>query len=198
LAAERAQNGFRLAASGGVINLREVLMKGVISRLAVVAGTVAMLVAMSVVPVSAVAVQGPVLRVFNPNPGDTLPRGRLFFLGQAWDASATTGQGIDRVSVYSGDRDAGAIWLGTAAKATCQSGNCPSINGRDQGVGIQGSIGLSSPVNGWTIKSRVTLKRIHSGSMWFYARSSVTGLETIVKVDNVMIDPGRALGQVQP
>jgi hypothetical protein len=157
-----------------------------------------MLVAVSVVPVSAVAVQGPVLNVFNPNSGDTLPRGRLFFLGQAWDASATSGQGIDRVSVYAGDRDAGAIWLGTAAKATCKSGNCPVIGGRNQGVGIQGSIGLTSPVNGWTIKSRITLKKIHSGPLWFYARSSVTGLETIVKVDSVKIDPGRAVGQVQP
>jgi hypothetical protein len=173
-------------------------MKGVVSRFGVIVGTVALLAALSAVPVSAVAVQGPVLKVFNPNSGDTLPRGRMYFIGSANDPAATSGHGIDRVSVYAGDRDAGAIWLGTAAKATCQSGNCPVIGGRNQGVGIQGSIGLASPQNGWTIKSRITLKKFMSGSLWFYARSSVSGLETIVKVDNVMIDPGRALGSVQP
>lgn len=180
-------------------------MKGVGSRITVAVGVAAMVAAVSVVPVSAVAVQGPVLRVFNPNSGDVLPRGRFIFLGAAWDPSATIGAGVDRVSVYAGDRDAGAIWLGTAAKATCQSGNCPSIGGRDQGVGIQGSLGLPNPLTdgqfataGWSLKTRIILKKIHSGTLWFYARSSVTGVESIVKVDSISIDPGRALGRVQP
>jgi hypothetical protein len=102
--------------------------------------------------------------------------------------------------VYQGDRDQGATWLGTAAKATCISGNCPAIDGRDQGVGIQGSLGLPNPLAaptgqfataGWNIKSRLTLKKSNSGSYWFYARSSVTGIETIVRVDNITVDPGR-------
>jgi len=176
-------------------------MKGVVSRLVVVVGTIAMLAALSVVPVSAVAISGPVVKVFNPNAGDILPRGRIFFSGQAFDPSATSGAGVDRVSVYFGDRDSGGIWMGTAAKAICQSGNCPLIGGRDQGVvnfGGGGSIGLSTPVNGWNLKSRITVKKIHSGTWFFYGRSSVTGVETLVKVDNVIVDPGRALGNVQP
>jgi hypothetical protein len=172
-------------------------------------GTAALLVAVGVVPVSAVAVSGPVLRVFNPATGDTLPRGRYIFRGAAWDAAATdftatAPAGVDRVSVYAGDRDKGGIWLGTAAKATCQSGNCPQIGGRTQGVGIQGSIGVPNPLDsgrfskgGWTLKSRVNLRKIHSGSLWFYARSAITGQESVVKIDNISIDPGRA-PNVQP
>jgi hypothetical protein len=180
-------------------------MKGIVSRVAVVAGVVAMLAAVSIVPVSAAAVQGPVLKVFNPNSGDVLPRGRFYFSGAAWDPAATNGPGVDRVSVYAGDRDAGAIWLGTAAKVTCQSGNCPVIGGRNQGVGIQGSLGKPNPLDagqfataGWTIKTRITLKKTFSGTLWFYARSAITGLETIVKVDNISIDPGRPIRDVQP
>jgi hypothetical protein len=179
-------------------------MKVLVSRLAVCAGVVAALVAVSVIPVSAVAVPGPQLRVFNPNSGDTLPRGRYIFLGAAWDPTATTGTGVDRVQVFAGDRDLGSVWLGTAAKATCQSGNCPSIDGRDQGVGIQGSLGVLNPLAapgsqfekaGWSLKSRLVLKQTYSGTLWFYARSSVTGQETIVQVGPISIDPGRAVNQ---
>jgi hypothetical protein len=179
-------------------------MKVLVSRLAVCAGVVAALVAVSVIPVSAVAVPGPQLRVFNPNSGDVLPRGRYIFLGAAWDPGATTGTGVDRVQVFAGDRDQGSIWLGTAAKATCQSGNCPAIDGRDQGVGIQGSLGVLNPLAapgsqfekaGWSLKSRLTLTQTYSGTLWFYARSSVTGQETIVQVGPISIDPGRAINQ---
>jgi hypothetical protein len=185
-------------------------MRGIVSRCGVVLGTAALLVAVGVVPVSAVAVPGPVLRVFNPASGDVLPRGRYIFLGAAWDAgatdfTATAPAGVDRVSVFAGDRNLGGIWLGTAAKATCQSGTCPQIGGRNQGVGIQGSIGAPNPLDsgkfakaGWTLKSRITLRKIHSGSLWFYARSAVTGQETIVKIDNISIDPGRAVPNIQP
>jgi hypothetical protein len=185
-------------------------MRRMISRCVVVLGTAALLVAVSVVPVSAVAVPGPILRVFNPTQGDVLPRGRYVFLGAAWDPAAsdftaTAPAGVDRVSVYSGDRDKGGIWLGTAAKATCVSGTCPQIGGRNQGVGIQGSIGVSNPLDngqfskaGWTLKSRISLRKIHSGSLWFYARSAVTGQESVVKIDNISIDPGRAVPNVQP
>jgi hypothetical protein len=167
-------------------------------------------VAVGVLPVSALAVSGPVLRVFNPNSGDVLPRGRYIFRGAAWDPagtdfSTTAPAGVDRVSVYAGDRDKGGIWLGTAAKATCASGSCPQIGGRNQGVGIQGSIGVSNPLDsgkfskgGWTLKSRVTLRKIYSGSLWFYARSAITGQESVVKIDNISIDPGRAVPNVQP
>jgi hypothetical protein len=176
-------------------------MKGVVSRIVIIVGTLAVLAGLSLAPAFAVAVPGPALMVGNPNPGDVLPRGRLFFTGQAWDALALKGPGVDRVSVYSGGgRDNGGVWLGTAAKSVCiamggPGNNCPIIDGREQGAAnFQGnSIGLSVPLNGWAIKSRVTLKRSHSGSFYFYARSSVSGAETVVKVDNISVDPGRAL-----
>jgi len=182
-------------------------MKGVVSRVLIVAGTMAIMVGLSVGPAFAIAVPGPTLLVGNPNAGDVLPRGRLYFNGQAWDALAkAAGSGVDKVSVYSfPGRDGGGIWLGTASKTVCiasggPGNNCPVVGGREQGTAnYQGnSIGLAAPVGGWSIKSRIVLKKIHSGSMFFYARSSVTGAETVVQVDNIIVDPGRALGQVQP
>jgi hypothetical protein len=119
---------------------------------------------------------------------------------------AKSGGGVDKVSIYSNlGRDGGGIWLGTASKTVCiaaggPGNNCPVIGGREQGkANFQGNlIGLSAPVGGWSLRSRITLKKIHSGSMFFYARSSVTGAETVVQVDGIRVDPGRALGQVQP
>ena len=168
-------------------------MRWIVSRLVVVTGAAAVLAVVSIFPVSAAPVEGPVLKVFNPAQGDVLRRGTNVFVGQAFDRTSTTGQGIDRVSVYAGNRDAGAKWLGIAAKATCQSGNCPVVGGREQDRKnfAGGLINLSSPANGWALKIMVTRRKIPNGNLWFYARSSVTGQETVVKVDNIQIDPGK-------
>ena len=175
-------------------------MKGVLSRIAILSGTVLVLAGISVAPAFAIAVPGPTLVVSNPSPGDVLPRGRLFFTGQAWDPLAKTGSGVSRVSIYSAPgRDSGGLWLGTASKKFCigfldpSSSGCPFIEGRDQGAAnFQGnSLDMSTPPNGWSIKSRITLTKHLAGTLFFYARSAITGAETVVTVDNVSIDPGR-------
>lgn len=182
-------------------------MKGVLSRIAILSGTIAVLGAISVAPAFAIAVPGPNLVVANPASGDVLPRGRLYFTGQAWDPLAKTGSGISRISIYSAPgRDGGGVWLGTASKKYCvgffdpSSSGCPLIEGRDQGAAnFQGNaIDLSTPVNGWSIKSRITLTKHLAGTLYFYARSAITGAETVVTVDNVRIDPGRNVVNGKP
>lgn len=55
----------------------------------------------------------PVLDLFNPNPGDLVLPGDYTISGMALDPLATTGSGIDEVSVYLGPRDQGGVPLGT-------------------------------------------------------------------------------------
>ena len=86
-------------------------MKGIVSRLAIGAGVISAIAAISVIPASAQSSQGPVLIVANPNPGDTLPRGKTYFFGVAYDPSGMSTKfapaGVDRVEAYAGDRDNG-------------------------------------------------------------------------------------------
>src|SRR5713101_3641795 len=173
-------------------------MKGILSRLAVGVSVIAALVATSVIPASAQATpRGPVLSVANPSPGNQLPRGKVYFFGTAYDPSgkstAYAPAGVDRVQAFAGDRDAGGIWIGTASKLTvtgvlpslCQSGNCIGLNGKDQDPGISGQLGITigGPANsGWSIKTYRSLKFFMSGTLYFYARSAITSMETLVQV----------------
>jgi hypothetical protein len=69
-------------------------------------------------PVPVVAATQPrpalVLTVSNPQPNDLLPRARLAMEGRAFDRSAASGSGIDKVSVFLDDRDGGGQLIGDA------------------------------------------------------------------------------------
>ena len=118
------------------------------------------LVALLAVPVTAASAQaqpGPTLVVENPNPGDMLTLGKLEMQGEAFDPVATTGSGVDRVSVFLDNRDEGGMFLGDATLAAPTS-------------------------DGWTLLTPV-LKGVGDGhSLFVYARSAVTGDETVVKI----------------
>jgi hypothetical protein len=95
-----------------------------------------------------------VLSVGNPQPGDLVPRGRLVMQGVAFDRSAPQGSGIDKVSVFLDDREAGGQHLGDAT--------------------------LGQPnAAGFTINadfSRASGKHM----LFVYARSSITGREAVL------------------
>ncbi len=55
-----------------------------------------------------------VLSIDNPQPNDSIPRGRLSMSGRAFDRSAAQGSGIDKVSVFIDDRDSGGQHIGDA------------------------------------------------------------------------------------
>src|SRR5579864_5704475 len=105
---------------------------------------------------AAVVQPGPslVLSVGNPQPNDSLPRGKYVMQGLAFDRAANTGSGVDRVSVFVDDRDSGGQHVGDAT--------------------------LGQPVaNGFS--ATVDLSRTSGAhTLFVYARSSVTGQETSV------------------
>jgi hypothetical protein len=95
-----------------------------------------------------------VLSVANPQPNDLLPRGKYVMQGLAFDRAANTGSGVDKVSVFVEDRDAGGQLVGDA------------ILGQPGATGFTVTADLSRAGGGHTL--------------FVYARSSVSGRETIV------------------
>src|SRR5205814_7787637 len=55
-----------------------------------------------------------VLSIANPQPNDLLPRGRYVMQGLAFDRAANSGSGVDRVSIFVDNRDAGGLHVGDA------------------------------------------------------------------------------------
>jgi hypothetical protein len=105
---------------------------------------------------AAITQPGPslVLSVGNPQPGDLLPRGKYVMQGVAFDRAASSGSGVDRVSVFVDSRDSGGQLVG-------------------EGV-------LGQPVaTGFTVTA--DLSRLGGGhTLFVYARSSVSGREAVV------------------
>jgi hypothetical protein len=95
-----------------------------------------------------------VLSIGNPQPGDQIPRGKYIMQGLAFDRSANSGSGIDRVSAFVDDRDAGGQFVGDA------------ILGQPTPTGFTLTADLS----------RTPGKHI----LFVYARSAVSGHETVV------------------
>ena len=144
-------------------------MKGVFPRL-VIGIAVTALLGVSVIPVSA-APTGPTLDVANPVAGTYLRRGRHMIGGVACDKTAKTGTGVDSVTAFLGNRDA--------------AGNAVFVPG-----GFLGSATLGLPTTGtacagvtgagWSLKTK-SLKK-GSYTLFVYARSSVTGSETVMQI----------------
>jgi hypothetical protein len=95
-----------------------------------------------------------VLSVGNPQPGDLLPRGKYVMQGVAFDRLARSGNGVDRVSVFLEDRDSGGQLVGDA------------VLGQPTATGFTVTADLSKTGGGHTL--------------FVYARSSVSGRETVV------------------
>ena len=82
--------------------------------------TIAMVAAatLSSAPVSAASsgtcANGPLLDLANPGPGDLLSAGDYIVSGVARDPAVPTGDGVDRVELFLGDRDQGGTEVGAA------------------------------------------------------------------------------------
>jgi hypothetical protein len=135
----------------------------------------------------------PTVDVTNPKPRDQLTPGTMMIHGIAFDDSAERGLGVDRVSVFLGDRDDdnGAIFLGNATlgqaspyiplKEECTNGTsplCPA--GMPKGD-------PQFAFAGWSVKTPV-LKKVQQAALYVYAHSSVSGVEA-VKVVPVSVGP---------
>lgn len=104
---------------------------------------------------AAVSSGPPVLNLGNPNPGDVLSTGDVFIDGLAYDPSANQGGGVDRVEVFLDNRDEGGLPLGSGAP----------------GAG-----------NAFNIKATVPSTANGGHNLVVYARSSITGQETVQSV----------------
>jgi hypothetical protein len=96
----------------------------------------------------------PVLDLANPGPGAVLSAGDYVVSGIARDPNATTGDGIDRVELFVGARDAGGLEIGS-------------------GTTQQGS---------FVITAKLPTNLSGGNNFVAYAHSSITGAETSVTV----------------
>jgi len=116
---------------------------------------------------------GPALDVANPGPGDMLTPGVMIIEGIAFDDTAERGAGVDRVSVFLGDRDEGGLFLGDAALGLH---NPQSVEGGD----------AQFAQAGWRLQTPVLKGAGEHRDLTVYARSSVTGIETVEVIPVVM------------
>jgi hypothetical protein len=102
----------------------------------------------------------PSLSLGNPSDGSVLSNGDIVIQGLAWDPAATTGSGVDSVQVFLGSRDDGGILLGS---------------------GVPGANGV---MNARAFSVKASIPNSISGGHDFvaYARSALTGEETVVSV----------------
>jgi hypothetical protein len=115
-------------------------------------------------PASADSVDpAPSLTVWNPSAGDRLLPGSLVMQGVALDPSASSGTGIDQVSVFLGDRDAGGVHLGNAVMDNPD----PSTN---------------TARGGWTLATAVLRGTGVARTLYVYARSGLSGREAVTPI----------------
>ena len=107
--------------------------------------------------------EGPTLVVANPAAGQMITPGSLDMQGVAFDASAPTGVGVDRVSVFLDNRDLGGWHLGDATL------------GRPNFLGTEAQFANA----GWELLTPSLAGTGDGHQLFVYARSAVTGEETI-------------------
>ena len=78
-------------------------------------------------PASAQSLSRPILDVANPSEGDMLTPGALVMQGVAFDEAATSGTGVDRVTAFLDDRDAGGVFLAEATLGQPSIGFSPEV-----------------------------------------------------------------------
>jgi hypothetical protein len=110
----------------------------------------------------------PTLDVANPGAGAMLTPGAMVIQGIAYDDNAESGAGVDRVSIFLGDRDEenGALFLGDARLGLT---NPQAVEGGDPQFAFAG----------WSVTTPVLKDTGQERALYVYARSSVSGVETV-------------------
>jgi hypothetical protein len=125
----------------------------------------------------------PTLDVANPSWGDMLTPGSMVIQGVAYDDNAETGTGVDRVSVFLGDRDEenGAQFLGHAKLGL------PNPQAVEQGD-------TQFAFAGWSVTTPPLKPTGQERAIHVYARSSVSGVEAVEVIRVIMGAAGGAGG----
>lgn len=132
--------------------------------------TLALVAGLAMTTGSAVAQQmpeGPTLVVENPSPNGMITPGSLVMEGVAFDPVATTGTGVDRVSVFLENRDTGGEHLGDATLGVANP---------------MGAEGGQFALAGWTLTTPALSGAGDGHTLFVYARSAVTGDETVLQI----------------
>jgi hypothetical protein len=95
------------------------------------------------------------LQVSNPSPGDTIHVGGYGIQGMAFDKSAPSGSGIDRIDIFLDSRDSGGMML------------TETVPGAS---------------NMWQVILPLPTNQTGLHTLYFYAHSSVSGQESVVSV----------------
>lgn len=124
----------------------------------------------------------PTLDVANPSEGALLTPGSMIIQGMAYDDNAETGTGVDRVSIFLGDRDEenGAQFLGHARLGL------PSMQAVEGGD-------VQFAFAGWSLTTPPLKDTGRQQALHVYARSSVSGVEN-VQVIPVVVGGGASGG----
>jgi hypothetical protein len=120
---------------------------------------------------------GPTLDVANPGPGEMLTPGVMIIEGIAYDDNAEQGVGVDRVAVFLGDRDEGGQFLGDARL------------GLPNPQGVEGGDPQFARA-GWRLRTPVLKGDGQERDLVVYARSSVSGAETVEVIPVTMGESG--------
>jgi hypothetical protein len=97
------------------------------------------------------------LQVGNPSNGDSVKIGSYVMQGEAWDAAASSGSGVDRIDIFLDDREAGGTRLGGA------------------------TVGTAANPRGWT--ATIDFPNLLGGhTLFVYGHSSLTDHESVVQI----------------
>jgi hypothetical protein len=116
---------------------------------------------------------GPTLDVANPTAGSRLTPGVMIIDGIAYDDNAEAGVGVDRVSVFLGDRDEGGEFLGNA---TLGLHSPQAVDGGDPQFADAG----------WRLQTPALKGGGQQRDLIVYARSSISGVETRLVIPVIM------------
>jgi hypothetical protein len=109
----------------------------------------------------------PTVEVGNPQPKDRVIPGSLVMHGVAYDHDATQGTGVDQVSIFICPRGEGGQYLGDATLGVPSNMPMPAAQFASAG---------------WVFKTPALKGAADERTLCVFARSSVTGTETLVRI----------------
>ena len=113
--------------------------------------------------------------VANPGPGDTIHVGNLVIQGTAMDTAADSGNGIDAIDIFVGDRDQGGMIVGHGTFDVTQ------LTDTEGGGMVVGQTD-DSAANTWNAEVTLPSNLTGSRTLWFYVHSAITGEEQTVSI----------------
>src|SRR3569833_355446 len=123
------------------------------------------------------------LDLASPSPGDAVGTGKFVLPGYAYDRSATSGTGIDSVTVSLGSQDSGGQSLGQVTLGTPNP---------------RGGAGSQFATAGFTITSAQVPNQSGANTIFVYAHSAVSGQTAVLQVPIVVVGNGGQRGTATP